>query len=52
MNERKHEEQFDEEDGTLTVHQLITEAYQSGIVDERAEEETTRLRQQKNLGRS
>lgn len=31
---------FDEEDGTMAVHQLITESYQSGVVDRYSEKET------------
>lgn len=35
MDKEKREEEFyyDEEDGSMAVHQLITEAYQSGSID-------------------
>lgn len=38
MAKEKHEEElyYDEEDGSMAVHQLITESYQSGSIDQLA----------------
>ncbi|HEU5138998.1 MAG TPA: hypothetical protein VFT51_03425 [Bacillales bacterium] len=35
---RQEEELQYEEDGEMTVHQQITESYQSGVIDGRSEE--------------
>lgn len=32
-DKEREESYYDEEDGAYAVHQLITEAYQSGVID-------------------
>lgn len=40
MDEKRHEDLNDEENGMIAVHQHITEAYQSGVVDARTYEKS------------
>lgn len=37
--EKRQEIQYDDEDGEITVHQQITESYQSGVIDRLADRE-------------
>lgn len=45
---KKQEQIHDEEDGELTVHQQITESYQSGVIDHVPEGQSrNRIRKEK-----